>query len=373
MSDFRFEVLVLDDDEDDTFLICEAISEIVGTNYNVKTAHTPELAMQAIRQGSFHAVLCDYRLGATSGIDFINDVRAQGYDMPIILLTGMENSSTDKQALEAGAADFLNKSNLSALVVDRAIRYAIANAERQRLLSAVLTSVDAAVCVLSSAHAPLLWNPSFAELARVQGNGSDEEAIHAFANRLQTSEPIHTVGARILEKKFSNLPDEGSVITLHDVTEHVEALKERERAENRAAHLAKHCSLTSLPNRIAFADRVEAEIGVSDQTNTEFFLLNLDLNKFKEINDVYGHKVGDQLLIDVSNRFISCLGEHDYLARLGGDEFVALQRKSKNEDDVPNLARRLEKSVADAFEIDGFLVRTGVSIGVSCYPQHGST
>ena len=83
-------ILVLDDDDDDCFLICETISEIEGGSYDVKTASNPTAAMELIRENTFHAVLCDYRLGATSGIDFINHVREQGFEMPIILLTAKD-------------------------------------------------------------------------------------------------------------------------------------------------------------------------------------------------------------------------------------------------------------------------------------------
>ncbi len=364
-------VLVLDDD-DDCFLICETISDIEGGSYEVKTAHTPENGLELIRKNAFHAVLCDYRLGATSGIDFIKLVRGQGYDLPIILLTGMEDSSTDNKALEAGAADFISKSALSSAIVDRAIRYAVANAERQRLLSTVLTSVDAAVCVLDNKRVPILWNPSFAGFAEVQGKFDNDDPISAFASRLLSAEMVHSVGDRTLEKRISNLPDEGLVITLHDVTEHVEALRERERAESRAAHLANHCSLTGLPNRMAFAERIDKEIQRARSNGTEFYLMNLDLNRFKEINDVYGHNVGDQLLKLVSQRFVSCLKEGDYLARLGGDEFVAIQTKNPDKDEIPALALRFSDSVESPFEISGSIVRTGVSVGVASFPSHGA-
>ena len=365
-------ILVLDDDDDDCFLICETISEIDGGSYDVKTAHTPEKAMELIRENTFQAVLCDYRLGATSGIDFINHVRQRGFEMPIILLTGMEDSSTDNEALEAGAADFISKSSLSPAVVDRAIRYAVANAERQRLLSTVLTSVDAAVCVLDQQKVPILWNPSFTTFAKKQGEFGDNDPISAFASRLLSAEMVHSVGDRILEKRISNLPDEGLVITLHDVTEHIEALRERERAESRAAHLANHCSLTGLPNRMAFAERIEEEIQRANDNGTEFYLMNLDLNRFKEINDVYGHNVGDRLLKQVSQRFVDCLKEGDYLARLGGDEFVAIQPKNTFGEEIPSLATRFSNAVDNVFEISGSIVRTGVSVGVASYPSHGA-
>ncbi len=365
-------VLILDDDPDDTFLICDTIDSITASPYEHIVAHTPDDARALLKDHTFDIVLCDYRLGATSGIDFINSIRALGYTVPVILLTGMEDRSTDEEALAAGASDFISKSGLSSSVIDRTIRYAVANAERQQLLSTVLTSVNAAVCVLDRNGNPNLWNPSFGELACDAYPDEEEvDAVGKQAERLQTPENIHTIGERILDKKMSNLADNRQVITLHDVTDHIQALREREQAENRAAHTAKHCSLTGLPNRMAFAERLSAEIARADENVSEFNILNLDLDRFKEVNDVFGHHVGDRLLEEVTKRLRECLGPDDYLARLGGDEFVAIHRCDRSLDQIPELATKFAECLYNVFEIDNRAIRTGASVGVARYPIHG--
>lgn len=365
-------VLVLDDDPDDTFLICDTIDSIVGSPYEHAVAHTPESARDLLKEQTFDIVLCDYRLGATSGIDFINSIKTLGHTVPVILLTGMEDRSTDEEALAAGASDFISKSGLSSPMIDRTMRYAVANAERQQLLSTVLTSVNAAVCVLDRSGNPNLWNPSFGELACEAYPGDEEiEAVSKQAERLQTQETIHTIGDRILDKKMSSLADNRRVITLHDVTDHIRALREREKAENRAAHTAKHCSLTGLPNRMAFAERLSSEIARADENVSEFNILNLDLDRFKEVNDVFGHHVGDLLLEEVTKRLRECLGSDDYLARLGGDEFVAIHRCGKDLEEIPDLAIKFSDCLGEMFEIDDRAIRTGASVGVARYPMHG--
>lgn len=365
-------VLVLDDDPDDTFLICDTIDSITASPYQYAVAHTPEEARSFLEERSFDIALCDYRLGATSGIDFINSIRALGYTVPVILLTGMEDRSTDEEALAAGASDFISKSGLTSPVIDRTMRYAIANAERQQLLSTVLTSVNAAVCVLDRNGMPNLWNPSFGELACEAYPDSEEiEAVAKQSERLQTQETIHTIGERILDKKMSSLADNRRVITLHDVTDHIRALREREKAENRAAHTAKHCSLTGLPNRMAFAERLSTEIARTDRAGGDFNILNLDLDRFKEVNDVFGHHVGDLLLEEVTKRLGSCLGPDDYLARLGGDEFVAIHRCDNEIQEIPELAIKFSECLREVFEIDNRAIRTGASVGVARYPMHG--
>ena len=365
-------VLVVDDDEDDSFLICDSIAECHNSNYSVRASHRPDQAAELLRQGEADVVLCDYRMGAITGIEFIQNTRAEGIDVPIILLTGMMETSTDQEALEAGASDFLNKSNATPELLDRAIRYSIANSERNRHLHMLLNNVNAAVVLFDKDFQPTLWNPNFTKLAESYAKENDREFdITDFAKEMLEAKRIVTIDGRVLETRHSDTPSDGIVIILHDITEYVEALRELEIAENRAAHLAMNCSLTGLPNRNAFSERINQQISLCQTQGEEFFLLNLDLNKFKEVNDIYGHSYGDKLLVEVAQRLQSCCREGDYIARLGGDEFMAIQPKSSDEM-VPTLAERIAIVLSEEFNIEGLLIRTGVSIGVSTYPQHGS-
>ncbi len=370
----KIQILVVDDDEDDIYLICDTISECPGNSYSVRTSNKPPEAAEILRQGGVDVVLCDYVMGSVTGIDFITAARAEGIDVPIILLTGMAAGSADQAALEAGASDFISKTNMTSEVIDRAIRYSIANTERHRLFQTVLNNVNAAVALIDRDQQPTLWNPEFGELAKNHANDSGCEAdIEAFAGEMLAAKRTISIGGRVLDKNVSNTPDNGVVIILHDVTEHVEALREREKAENRAAHLAMNCSLTSLPNRNAFSERINSEIADAKSQGREFYLLNLDLNKFKEVNDIYGHNKGDLLLIEVAQRLSDCCQGDDYIARLGGDEFMAIQTKPPGSTDLPSLAKRIGLSVDTSIQVDDILVRTGVSIGVAVFPHHGET
>ena len=161
----QIRILVLDDDEDDAFLICDTIKEGSGASYSITVCHKPLEAAALLRDDAADIVLCDYLMGAITGIDFIKSMRSEGIDVPIILLTGMGNENTDQAALQAGAADFISKDSVTPEVIDRSIRYSIANLERQKLLKTVLENVDAAVALVDSTMEPTLWNPDFAELA----------------------------------------------------------------------------------------------------------------------------------------------------------------------------------------------------------------
>ena len=101
-------VLIVDDDEDDLYLIKEALSEVERTRYVVTTAGSTLTAMVALAKDTFDVVFSDYRLGAVTGVDFINSVRAAGIDTPIILLTGISDHLIDNAALKAGSSDFIS-------------------------------------------------------------------------------------------------------------------------------------------------------------------------------------------------------------------------------------------------------------------------
>ena len=367
-------VLVLDDDEDDTYLLCDAIKQRAETPWSIRVSHDPREASEILRREPIDVVLCDYLMGAISGIDFIKSTREEGFDVPIILLTGMGSESTDQAALEAGAADFISKQDLTPELIDRAIRYSIANAERQRLFQTVLDNVNAAVALVDGDRNPSLWNPEFAELAALSADANGESvSIESFAAEMFGSGRIVTIGDRMLEKKTSDTPTDSVVIILHDVTEHVEALRELEAAENRAATLAMQCSMTGLPNRNDFSERIRQQIVEANAQGREFYLLNLDLDKFKAVNDIYGHSMGDHLLNEVSKRLAECCGEGDYMARVGGDEFMAIRAKRNDDPEVPALAERISRCINDSISVGDMLVETGISIGIAVYPQHGRT
>ncbi|MGI9512134.1 MAG: GGDEF/EAL domain-containing response regulator [Anderseniella sp.] len=365
-------VLILDDDDDDIFLVRELIKEIDQSSYVVESTNSPAEAAKSLSGAKADIVLCDYRMGHITGIDFIKEQRERGDDTPIILLTGLNDRSTDEAALNAGASDFISKINLRADTLDRSIRYALASTQRQRVFQSVLDNVNAGVVMLDENLVPSVWNPEFELIVEYATGKRSDESTNAFLKMMLTEKQKLNVKNRVYEKKISYTADKAMVLLLHDVTPHIEALREREAAKNKAAHLAMNCSLTGLPNRNSFVERIEAEIKNAERHGYEFFMLILDLNKFKEVNDVYGHHTGDVLLKEVTSRFKKACREGDFLARLGGDEFVAIQRCHPNaKDQIPELANRLIECLGRDMQIDGIELQIGLSIGVARYPDHG--
>ena len=149
-----------------------------------------------------------------------------------------------------------------------------------------------------------------------------------------------------------------------------EDITERKRAEDRIAYLARHDPLTDLPNRIAFAERLAATLADATASGQGFAVLSLDLDRFKDVNDVFGHAVGDRLLGEAVDR-LRAASEGAFLARLGGDEFAVIASDEPRLSTVEGLAERLQAALADDIEVDGHRLVTSVSIGVALFPGDG--
>ena len=163
---------------------------------------------------------------------------------------------------------------------------------------------------------------------------------------------------RVMEIRTVPLTDGGLVRTFTDVTL-------RKHAERHLEFLARHDSLTRLPNRLYFRERLEQAIALHRRHDTPLSVFFIDVDHFKNINDIHGHGVGDALLIEVSARLKSALRMEDTVARFGGDEFAILQAGRHDRDDAIELARRLLESVSGAYTIDDIPVTVGISIGIA--------
>ena len=211
------------------------------------------------------------------------------------------------------------------------------------------------------------------------------EALSGFARDDLIGQPVSTVGFRV------DTLVEGAVVrtTLQaacgdsvavEIAAHTESgeqglrvyalrdIRPRLEQERRIANLARTDALTGLPNRASFLEHLD-HIIADCEVGSSLALLAIDLNRFKEVNDLQGHAAGDIVLRVLSERMRGVLREREYLARLGGDEFVATCRVS-GRDDALDFAVRLEKQLFSTVQIDHVEAVCGASIGIALYPDH---
>lgn len=167
--------------------------------------------------------------------------------------------------------------------------------------------------------------------------------------------------APLLGKEQSLL---GAVMVFQDVTE-ARALSQK------LAYLAHHDSLTDLPNRVLFQDRVHQACQFGLRHRSSFAVVFMDLDHFKHVNDSLGHAVGDELLKTVARRLTGTLRGSDTVCRLGGDEFVMLLSDITGPDDVGEVAKKILREVATPCTLQGTEVSVGISLGIAVFPDDG--
>ena len=151
----------------------------------------------------------------------------------------------------------------------------------------------------------------------------------------------------------------------------VEDISERKRYEKEIEYQATHDSLTGLPNRTLLADRIQQCMSFANRYQKKLAVAFVDLDQFKLINDSMGHDVGDQLLITMANRLVSCLRETDTVIRLGGDEFVLLLTSLEKIEDIAQSMQRILNAVAEPCVTKERDFIVSCSIGISIYPEDG--
>ncbi|MEG3641418.1 putative bifunctional diguanylate cyclase/phosphodiesterase, partial [Magnetococcus sp. PR-3] len=143
------------------------------------------------------------------------------------------------------------------------------------------------------------------------------------------------------------------------------------QAEQRLETLAFQDSLTQLPNRTLFHDRLQQEIRSSRRQRKQFALFFIDLDLFKRVNDTFGHSVGDQLLIAVGQRLTHMVRDNDVVARMGGDEFTIIASDIKHAEAAAQVAQKITQKLSEPVELNGRRLLIGASVGIALYPDDG--
>lgn len=192
----------------------------------------------------------------------------------------------------------------------------------------------------------------------------------------ETEKPCRGIEIEMIRKDGSIRDIEISVSLLLDAKNRrigfrnlIRDVTERKRSEETIRRLAYHDSLTGLPNRLLFIDRLNMAIARVRRNRQHLAVMMLDLDNFKDINDSLGHYVGDQLLQSVSNRLAGLLRKGDTVARMGGDEFMLLLSEIKKIEDTTRIAQKIVETFQIPFVIDNRELRITPSIGIAIYPD----
>ena len=146
-------------------------------------------------------------------------------------------------------------------------------------------------------------------------------------------------------------------------------ITEKKRSEEMIWKQANFDTLTELPNRRMFLDRLQMEVKKLDRSRKTLALLLIDLDQFKEVNDTLGHAVGDNLLKEAASRILSCVRDSDTVARLGGDEFTVILPGLADSSSVENVTQKIISRLAEPFHLENEVVYVSASVGITIYPN----
>src|SRR6266571_297589 len=395
-------VLLVDDDED----FAASLSDLLKLRgYEIALAANGAQALKALGEFDPTVAMIDIRLGVSSGVEFLSQILAHRPELICVMMTAHADIETAIAAMRQGAYDYYEKSSGAGglyAMLERSFEKHRLTSERKRVerelartqtflhtivenMPAIVTVKDAVEqrYVLANRGAERVFGIPRSEIVGkrihdlVHEDAADflfEQDRRAIQSRGLVIIDEHVVdtprnGARILAtKKLPILGDDREPQYLLSLSEDI---TERKQAEARIAHMAQHDPLTDLPNRAAFSERLAFTLARAAATGDTFALLCLDLDRFKEINDVFGHSIGDELLREVSRR-LEAATEGAFLARLGGDEFTLIATDGGQPSSAETLAARLLAVLADDLEIDGQRLRIGMSIGVAIFPTDGT-
>jgi diguanylate cyclase (GGDEF)-like protein/PAS domain S-box-containing protein len=388
-------VLLVEDDEDDYLITRDMLARQELVRFTVDWRSQYHESLQAIREGGHDVYLIDYRLGAHTGLELVREGFATRPYAPVIMLTGEATYEMDLEATALGVTDYLVKQKLDPQILERSIRYAISHQKAIRDLSLSEERYSLAVRAANDgiwdwdlATGQIYFSPRWHAILGRPEQAADEDPA-AWFDLVHSGDVLRLRGAieAHLDGRTPHLQSEhrmrhadgtwrwvmtrGLAIrgvdgrptrmagSLSDITD-------RRIAQLRLQHDALHDTLTGLPNRTLFMDRVNQILQRSIRDpQTGCAVLFLDIDRFKLVNDSLSHAVGDNLLIALAGRVAAALRPGDTVARLGGDEFTVLLEDVCAPEDATVVADRILHSLDEAFEIDGNELFVTASMGIS--------
>jgi predicted signal transduction protein with EAL and GGDEF domain/DNA-binding response OmpR family regulator len=411
------EVLLVDDDEVNLLLTGLALRE---RGFKITEASSGDKALLALQGLMPDIVVLDALMPGLDGFDTCRAMRRlPGFEnVPILMLTGLDDDASITRAYQAGATDFYVKATQWSLLAGRLhylLRASRTRIELERSKSKLARAQDLARMGSFDwrrAGSGLHLSP---EALRVYGFGPHDQITLRGLLRMVPQDDrrvllrqLHSALARstVLATDVPIVLLDGRQRIIHveaepEFNEHgqgagysgiVQDVTDRRVAEDKIKQLANFDSLTGLPNRRQLIWRAERALEQARRMQHQFALLLIDLDRFKIINDTLGHGAGDELLVEVGRRLRACVRHSDQVmegaletagvrshraleavGRLGGDEFVALLPEVLDDADADRVAQRILESLREPIFVSGQECFVTASVGVALYPRDGNS
>ncbi len=405
-------VLIADDDFSTRLLLGETMR---GAGFRVVEAGTGREALRVFESEKPDVVILDVRMPDGNGYEVCRQLRSgpAGLDVPVLMVTGLDDTISIEAAYEAGATDFVTKP-VHYLQLPYRLRYLLRAARAFRearegaaRLSRVQRLARLGQWELTPKDGEFAWAPEAQEVFGLPATGSssvtaltkwvhrdDRPRVEAIMNagqphRIDYRMVLPRVGERLIHQEAVWLEDCAACSSkLIGIVQDITLQRDTERQVTRLAYFD---TLTGLPNRAYVVEFIERALSAAQRSHHPVAVLALDLDLFKRVNDNYGHAVGDVLLEQVAQRIKACIRGADALtsmppssrrldetrpavaARFGGDEFLVVLSQMRSIADAAIVAQRILEKLSKPYTIGGVELQVCASIGISTYPNNGAT
>ncbi len=406
-------ILVVDDNPQNLRLLVGILSE---HGYRVRPAPSGSLALKSVSSMLPDLILLDINMPEMDGYTVCEKLKADenSHAVPVIFISALNEVMDKVRAFSAGGVDFISKPFHMEEVLARIrthlkiremqnqleeqnirLRQEIEQrrkAEQQlRLAASVFENAAEGILITSADGAIQKVNPGFTAITGYTSEEVTGRNPRMFKSGRHDREFYAQMWHELLEKgqwqgeiwnrKKSGepYPEWMSITVIRDSQGNpahyvglFRDITDEKQTRDQLHHQAYHDPLTGLPNRQLFSDRLERALAYAKRNTGNLAVLFLDLDKFKLINDTYGHRIGDLLLQEVACRLKRCVRNEDTVARLGGDEFTLILHDTlRGEPDACGTARRILESLSAPFDLDNHEIHTTPSIGIAIYPNDG--
>jgi len=402
-------ILLVDDD----VRVREAVGELIALpGREILTCGSGEEALALLKREPIDLALLDIRLPDMTGMDVMDRIQRDGLNVPVIVVSADDQVDSAIAALRYGAYEYVRKP-FEPAALRRTVDHALEQVRLQRENAGMRTRLEQSerlhrylieqspdlIYTLDRAGNFTFVNDRFNRLLgfkREELLGSHYASIvhpedlkraeYAFNERRTGKRASNNIELRVRRKNADanctvvlsavgmyTTPSQGadtpSFIGTYGVARDI---SDRKRAEELVSYHAYYDLLTGLPNRTLFRDRLRQAIAYARRHRTRLAVMFIDLDRFKLINDTYGHVRGDLFLQQVAGRLRRQLRSSDTLCRLGGDEFTVLVPELRHGEDAAVKAQQFLDALRRPFTIEGEEFSTSASIGLAVFPEHGA-
>jgi diguanylate cyclase (GGDEF)-like protein/PAS domain S-box-containing protein len=404
------DILLIQDDSAEANAVRDALANSSDGSFRVTWVRNCSEGLNALLPAQqsrgadrYAAVLVDLSLPDSSGIETFDQFLLAAPRIPILILAVAQDESIAKLAVQRGAQEYLLKGRLDAYLWPKAVARMIERAantealfEQNERAQVTLNSIGDAVVSTDVAGKVTYLNVVAETLtgwSQIEAAGHPLEDVFRIIDgttRAQARNPMEfairenktvslTPNCVLIRRDGAESPIEDSAAPIHDrhgqVTGAVMVFHDVSAARVttlRMAYLAQHDSLTDLPNRILFNDRLNEAMTLAGRYGRQLAVLFLDVDRFKHVNDSLGHDIGDRLLQSIAQRLLGCVRASDTVSRQGGDEFVILLSELTHAQDATVCADKILETLRTPHRIDQYDVQVTASIGIVTYPHDGT-